>query len=71
MGKYTQKQRTAAEHCIRIRSQKQQEGDHMPDALERKMEKWMGQEGVTMEDIKQTYHTENEQGGRKRTKHFR
>ena len=37
----------------------------MPDALERQIEKWMGQEGVTMEGLKQTYHTENEQRKKK------
>ena len=64
MGKYTQKQKTDAEHCIRSQSQQQQEGDHMPDALEQQIEKWMGEEGVTMEDLIQTYRTENERGGK-------
>ena len=71
MGNYAQKQRNGAEHCPRSRSQQQPEGDHTPDALERQIEKWMGQEGVTTEDIKQTHHTENVQRKRKRAKHVR
>ena len=46
---------------MRSRSQQEKEGGHIPDALERQIEKWMDQEGITAEDIKQTYHIENEQ----------
>ena len=68
MRKYTQKQRTDTERCIRSRPQQQKEEDHIPDILERQIEGWMDQEGITIEDIRQTYRDKNQQGGKK-TKH--
>ena len=59
MERYTQEQKNNTEHCLRIRLQKKQD-DHGPDALERLIEEWMGQEEITVEKPNQKYHAENE-----------
>ena len=64
MEKYTQKQRTDAEHFLRSRPHQQQE-DHIPDIIERQIEKWMDQEGITIEDTQQTYHNKMNHGEKK------
>ena len=62
LGNYTQKQRTDTGHCVRSRSQQQQEEDYIPDAPERQIEEWAGHDGITVKDLKQTYRNKKNRG---------
>ena len=60
MGKHAQQQKTDNGHCLRSRTQQQQE-EHIPDTLEKQIEEWMAREGITMENHQQAYRNENKQ----------
>ena len=65
MEKHNQQQKTDTAHCIRSRTQQQQqqEAEHVPDTSGKQIEEWMGKEGITMENLQQAYRNGNKQRG--------
>ena len=71
MEKCTQEQKTSTEHCLRSRPQQRPEEDHIPDVLERQIEERMGQEGITIDVLFQSYRNKMNKGKRKCANHLR